>query len=120
MRSASSSCNWRFRLPSCSGWPRFVGSANCVFVRIRHRQSMPDEVWRGVSVVKLNELEAEVLTGISVIDLGSAEQAARWFLDRGATIAMITRGPHGAVLVGPDGIAEYPAFPATPVDTSGR
>ena len=59
-----------------------------------------------------------MLTGISVIDLSSAEQAARWFLDRGATIAMITRGPHGAVLVGPDGVAEYPAFPATPVDTT--
>jgi len=81
-------------------------------------QSMPPEVWRGVSVVKPNELEAEVLTGISVTDLSSAEQAARWFLDRGATIAMITRGPHGAVLVGPEGVAEYPAFPATPVDTT--
>jgi ribokinase len=81
-------------------------------------QSMPPQVWRGVSVVKPNELEAEVLTGISVTDLSSAEQAARWFLDRGATIAMITRGPHGAVLVGPDGVAEYPAFPATPVDTT--
>ena len=81
-------------------------------------QSMPLEVWRGVSVVKPNELEAEVLTGISVTDLSSAEQAARWFLDRGVTIAMITRGPHGAVLVGPDGVAEYPAFPATPVDTT--
>ena len=55
-------------------------------------QSMPLEVWRGVSVVKPNELEAEVLTGISVTDLSSAEQAARWFLDRGVTIAMITRG----------------------------
>jgi ribokinase len=69
-------------------------------------------------VVKPNELEAEVLTGMSIMDRSSAEQAARWFLDRGVAIAMITRGARGVILVGPDGVAEYPAFPATPVDTT--
>ena len=69
-------------------------------------------------VVKPNELEAEVLTGIPVTDQPSAEQAARWFIDRGVSVAMITRGAHGVILVGPDGVAEYPAFPATPVDTT--
>ena len=81
-------------------------------------QPIPPDVWPGVSVVKPNELEAEVLTGISVTDRSSAEQAARWFLDRGVSIAMITRGAYGVILVGPDGVAEYPAFPATPVDTT--
>jgi ribokinase len=81
-------------------------------------QVIPDAIWRGVSVIKPNELEAEVLTGIPVTDLSSAEQAARWFLDRGATIAMITRGERGAVVLGSEGLEEYPAFPATPVDTT--
>jgi ribokinase len=81
-------------------------------------QPLPAAVWRGVSVVKPNELEAEVLTGISVTDTSSAELAARWFLDRGAAIAMITRGEHGALVIGPDGVEEYPAFPVTPVDTT--
>jgi ribokinase len=81
-------------------------------------QVIPSAIWRGVSVIKPNELEAEVLTGISVTDLSSAEQAARWFLDRGATIAMITRGERGAIVLAPDGLEEYPAFPATPVDTT--
>jgi ribokinase len=81
-------------------------------------QSIPPEVWRGVSVVKPNELEAEVLTGIAVTDRISAELAARWFLDHGVAIAVITRGEHGAIVIGPDGIAEYPAFPAIPVDTT--
>ncbi|HZL74028.1 MAG TPA: ribokinase [Propionibacteriaceae bacterium] len=81
-------------------------------------QVIPDAIWRGVSVIKPNELEAEVLTGISVSDLSSAEQAARWFIDRGAAIAMITRGEHGAIVLGSDGLKEYPAFPATPVDTT--
>jgi ribokinase len=81
-------------------------------------QAIPAAVWRGVSVIKPNELEAEVLTGISVTDPSSAELAARWFLDRGATIAMITRGERGAVVLSSDGFEEYPAFPATPVDTT--
>ena len=50
-------------------------------------QPMPPEVWPGVSVVKPNELEAEVLTGIAVTDRPSAELAARWFLDHGVAIA---------------------------------
>jgi ribokinase len=81
-------------------------------------QAIPAAVWRGVSVIKPNELEAEVLTGISVTDLSSAELAARWFRDRGATIAMITRGERGAIVLGSDGFEEYPAFAATPVDTT--
>jgi ribokinase len=81
-------------------------------------QAIPSAVWRGVSVVKPNELEAEALTGISVTDRSSAEQAARWFFDQGVAFAIITLGPRGAVFIGPDGVAEYPAFPAMPVDTT--
>jgi ribokinase len=81
-------------------------------------QPIPAAVWHGVSVVKPNELEAEVLSGIHVTDRISAEQAARWLFDQGVAIAIITLGERGALLVGPDGVAEYPAFPATPVDTT--
>jgi ribokinase len=81
-------------------------------------QSIRPEVWRSVSVVKPNELEAEVLTGIAVTDRTSAEVAGRWFLDHGVAIAVITRGEHGALAIGPDGVTEYPAFPVTPVDTT--
>ena len=81
-------------------------------------QAIPSAVWHGVSVVKPNELEAEVLTGISVTDRSSAEQAARWFFDQGVAMAIITMGARGAFLIGPDDIAEYPAFPAMPVDTT--
>jgi ribokinase len=81
-------------------------------------QPMPPEVWRSVSMVTPNELEAEVLTGIAVTDRTSAELAARWFLDHGVGIAVITRGEHGVLAIGRDDVEEYPAFPATPVDTT--
>ena len=81
-------------------------------------QPIASEAWRGVSVVKPNELEAQVLTGIAITDRRSAELAGRWFIDRGAAVAMITRGERGAIVIGPDGVEEYPAFPVTPVDTT--
>jgi ribokinase len=81
-------------------------------------QPLPSEVWRGVSVVKPNELEAELLTGVPVTDRRSAEQAARWFFDQGVATAIITLGERGALLVGPDGAAEYPAFPVMPDTTA--
>ena len=81
-------------------------------------QLMPPGVWRGVSLVTPNELEAEVLTGIAVTSHHSAVRAARWFLDRGVTIAVITRGEHGVLVMGREGAQEYPALTVTPVDTT--
>jgi ribokinase len=81
-------------------------------------QVLPPGVWRGVSLVTPNELEAEVLTGIAVTSHHSAVRAARWFLDRGVTIAVITRGEHGVLAMGREGAQEYPALTVTPVDTT--
>jgi len=53
-----------------------------------------------------------------VTDRGSAERAAQWFLKRGAALVVITQGERGAIVIGSDGVAEYPAFPVTPVDTT--
>jgi ribokinase len=81
-------------------------------------QSLPPEVWRGVWMVKPNELEAEALTGIAVTDLKSAELAARWFRDAGAATAMITRGDRGAVVIRPArfrGLSSFPARRGTPL-----
>jgi ribokinase len=81
-------------------------------------QPIPAAIWPGVSVVKPNELEAEVLTGIPITDQSSAQLAARWFHERGVGTVVITEGERGALVIGPDGVAEYPAFPVTPVDTT--
>jgi ribokinase len=81
-------------------------------------QPIPAAVWPGVSVVKPNELEAQVLSGIAVTDRSSAEHAARWFHERGVATVVITQGERGALVIGPDGVAEYSAFPVTPVDTT--
>jgi len=79
---------------------------------------LPADIWPGVSVVKPNELEAEILTGTAVRDRESAVRAARWFLDRGAGTALITLGARGALVINDEGVEEFPAFPVEPVDTT--
>jgi ribokinase len=79
---------------------------------------LPDRVWRGVSVVKPNEVEAEVLTGIRIADHAAAVRAGRWFLDHGAQTALLTMAERGVLVVNSDGDEEFPAFPVRPVDTT--
>jgi ribokinase len=81
-------------------------------------QPLPDEIWPMVSVVKPNELEAEVLTGIAVDDAITAEWAGRWFLERGAQAAVITMAERGVLVVDATAVRTYPAFQVQPVDTT--
>jgi len=79
---------------------------------------LPEAVWRSVSVVKPNEFEAEILTGIAVTDRKAAVRAARWFLDHGAQTALLTMAERGVLLMHNGGSEELPAFPVRPVDTT--
>ena len=81
-------------------------------------QPLPDEIWPMVSVVKPNELEAEILTGIAVDDAITAEWAGRWFLERGAQAAVITMAERGVLVVDATAVRTYPAFEVQPVDTT--
>ncbi len=79
---------------------------------------LPDEIWAGVWLACPNETEAELITGIKVTDVRSAERAAGWFSERGVRQVVVTRGGRGTVVVGPGGTSDIPAFGVTPVDTT--
>lgn len=79
---------------------------------------LPDEIWPFVDIVTPNESEASILSGIPVADVASARQAARWFLDRGVTAAIITLAGTGSILTTAAGSTVVPPFPVTPVDTT--
>jgi ribokinase len=49
----------------------------------------------------------------------SAEEAGRWFIDRGVAAAIITLGEHGSVLVTADGAQHFYPPKVKPVDTTG-
>ncbi len=50
----------------------------------------------GIHVLKPNEHEAKILTGIEVRGMGSAREAARVLMAKGAGAVVLTHGEHGA------------------------
>jgi ribokinase len=55
-----------------------------------------DEIWKHVFVITPNETEAELLTGISIIDDDSARKAAQAFHQKGIKNVVLTLGKRGA------------------------
>ena len=79
---------------------------------------LPTSIWGGVSVVKPNEIEAELITGTRVNNHAAAVRAGRWFLDHGAQTALLTMAERGAVAVHHDRVEDLPAFLVQAVDTT--
>lgn len=59
---------------------------------------LPDDLLSKISVITPNEKEAEMLTGIPVSDIASAEQAAIVLNKKGIATVIITLGSKGALL----------------------
>ncbi|MCS7237702.1 MAG: ribokinase [Thermoguttaceae bacterium] len=79
---------------------------------------LPDELLRHVTYLTPNESETEGLTGLSVGDESSAREAARVLRDRGVRHVIITLGPKGALVVGPEEARLVPAYQVQAVDTT--
>lgn len=60
---------------------------------------LPDELLSKLSVITPNEKEAEMLTGVPVFDVSSAEKAARLLYEKGVGSIIITMGSKGALLL---------------------
>ncbi|MBO0938325.1 ribokinase [Fibrella sp. HMF5335] len=69
-------------------------------------------------VISPNETEAELLTGIRVIDEATAREAAQWLHRAGVPNVVITLGARGAYLSSADGAGMVAAPPVTAVDTT--
>ena len=80
--------------------------------------TLPDEIWASIDIVTPNETEASAITGVTVTDAESAAEAARWFLDRGTRIAVITLAAAGAILVTADGSKTFEAVRVEAIDTT--
>lgn len=80
--------------------------------------ALDPDIWPLVDIVTPNETEAGLLTGIPVTDTASAVAAGRWFTDRSAGAALITRGEYGVVLVTADDVAIFEPIPVRAVDTT--
>jgi ribokinase len=67
-------------------------------------QPLKEEYFKYFSILTPNETETEMLTGKTVTDEKSAEEAARVLLDKGIGTVIVTMGRNGALLVTPDSV----------------
>lgn len=81
-------------------------------------QFLSDELISKIFMLTPNETEAELLTGIPVRDLASAEQAARALHKKGAKGVIITLGAAGAFLLTKDIAELIPSSKVVAVDTT--
>ncbi len=79
---------------------------------------LPDELLRKLYIITPNETEAELLTGIKVTDLATAEIAARALRKKGVKIVIITLGSKGAFFYAEEGFKIVPAPKVVAVDTT--
>ena len=82
-------------------------------------QPLPSEVWRGVSVVKPNETEAEVLTGIRSRPIGVGRAGGSVVSrSRCCQTAMITLAERGRLVIGRRHRRRASGLSGEPVDTT--
>lgn len=82
-------------------------------------RALPDWVFKGLTFLVPNAPEASLLTGVHVIDIASAEQAARVLLAKGVGTVLLTMGAAGVLLACADKVAHFPAPEVVAMDTTG-
>jgi ribokinase len=81
-------------------------------------KELPDELISLVDYLIPNETELNLLTGIEVNDIPSAELAAKSLLARGVKHVIVTLGSKGALIVNKERITTVDAYPVDVVDTT--
>jgi len=80
--------------------------------------TLGDALLQNISILTPNETEAELLTGITVRDEASAQQAAEVLIGRGVKTVILTLGATGAYVYSEAFQGMVPSFPVEPVDTT--
>jgi ribokinase len=79
---------------------------------------LPEELLRDIHLLRCNASEAEVLTGVAVVDVRSAGKATDNLVRRGVGAASVA-APGGNFLLSVDGALWLPHLPVESVDTTG-
>ena len=81
-------------------------------------RTLPDKLYRHISIHTPNETEAEQLTGIRINNNTDAAEAAGKFMAKGVQTVIITLGRRGAYVATREGMQLVPGFKVRPVDTT--
>jgi len=79
---------------------------------------LPDTLLSNISIITPNETEAEMLSGIKVDSIESAEKAARAIQARGVKTVIITMGSNGAFVLDEARFAHIAGYRVNAVDTT--
>lgn len=82
------------------------------------RKDLPDELFQLIDVLKPNETELQILTGMPVDTDTHIIQAARTLIRKGVKTVVVTMGERGAMIVNKDKTRFAPALRVDPVDTT--
>jgi len=80
--------------------------------------SLSDQLLKNLYIITPNKTEAEMLSGIKVTDMASAQQAARIIHYKGVAIVVITLGAQGALILENDRFDMIPAMQVKAMDTT--
>ncbi len=79
---------------------------------------LDDALLKMITIITPNESEAELLTGVPVTDVASAEKAATVLLDKGLKVVIVTLGSKGALLKTKELTKVVPGFKVKAVDAT--
>ena len=80
---------------------------------------LPQEVYPAIDIIKPNEHEAEILTGVHIETPADAYRAGDVLIGRGVGTAIVTLGAQGTVIVSASEKAFVPALKVEAKDTTG-
>jgi len=80
--------------------------------------ALSNELLQCISIITPNETEAEILTGIKVTDIASAQLAAYRLYEKGIATVIITLGSNGALVLHDGVFTQVPAMAVRAIDTT--
>ena len=89
-----------------------------VLLNLSPARCLSDDMFQKVKYLVVNETEASSLTGLSVVDIRTAESAAGLLLEKGTNTVIITLGDQGAVCASGEGSFTSPAYLVKSVDST--
>jgi ribokinase len=79
---------------------------------------LPENLLKNTWLITPNETEAEIISGVKITDISSAESAAILIRKRGVKNVIITLGETGAYVMSDEYTGLIPGIKVTPVDTT--
>jgi ribokinase len=97
---------------------KMAEKGNRVILNPAPARQLSDDLLKSLYVITPNEIEAEILTGIKVVDTSSAERSAEKIYLKGAANVIITMGDAGALLYTGKSAKMIPVIPVKAIDST--